>query len=235
MIPAGSPFVLAVCGLAAETRVASGPSIRTVAGGGDAKALALAIEREIAHGAVGIVSFGVAGALIPALRPGALIVAKAIISANGSWPVDERWSKAIAARLSDAISASIAGHDTIVPNPASKTSLQERTGASAVDMESHIAARIAAAHGLPFVALRAITDPLDRTLPPAALVAMRPGGAIDLPKVLRSIALSPRQLPQLLQIARDTKSALDALGHGRRALGRGLGYLDLDQLLVHVI
>lgn len=227
--------VLAVCGLAVEARLASGPGVRTVAGGGDARSLALAIEREVAAGAVAIISYGVAGALIASLAPGALIVADAIISASERLPVDARWARALRDRLPDAITATLAGHDGIVGDPRHKSSLHRSSGASAVDMESHIAARIAAAHGLPFVALRAIADPLARLLPPAASVAMRPGGGIDLPAVLWSIARSPAQLPQLARIARDTQKALGALGRARRLLGDRLGYTDLDQLLVDVV
>ncbi len=102
-------------------------------------------------------------------------------------------------------------------------------------MESHVAARVAAEHGLPFFALRAIADPLARTLPPATLIAMRPDGGIDLHAVMRSVAHRPRQLPQLMRIGLDARRALGALARGRRLLGDRLGYADLDELVLHVI
>ncbi len=51
-----------------------------------------------------------------------------------------------------------------------------RGGAIAVDMESHIAARVAAAHGLPFAILRVVSDRVDDEMPPAVLVSMGPKG-----------------------------------------------------------
>jgi adenosylhomocysteine nucleosidase len=227
--------VLVVCGLKVEARIARGSAVRTIAGGGNSAALADAIEREIANGIAGIISFGVAGALISPLRPGALIVAKSTIFEREILEAHEAWSATLMRSLPHAIHGSLAGSDRIVADRLDKDRLQRETGAAAVDMESHIAARAAAKHGLPFVALRAIADPLDRVLPPAALIAMRDQGGIDLAAVLGSIAKSPRQLPQLIAIARDTRRALSALGRGRRLLGTRLGYADLDQLPVDVV
>jgi adenosylhomocysteine nucleosidase len=227
--------VLVVCGLQVEARIARGPGVRTIAGGGNSIALAAAIEREIASGVVGIVSFGVAGALLSTLSPGALIVAQSTIFEGQVLSTNAAWSAALIKRLPYALNEPLAGSDRIVADRHDKDRLQRETGAAAVDMESHIAARVAAKHWLPFVALRAIADPLDRVMPPAALIAMRDHGGIDYAAVLASIARSPRQLPQLIAIARDTRRALSALGRGRRLLGARLGYADLDQLPVDVV
>jgi len=61
-----------------------------------------------------------------------------------------------------------------------KAKLYAATRASAADMESHVAARAARSRGLPFAALRVVSDAADRTLPPAACVALNPSGGIDL-------------------------------------------------------
>ena len=226
--------MLAVCGLAFEARLAAGPGVRTVAGAGRSLALAAAIDREVAAGAIAILSFGVAGALDPALRPGTLIVADRIVDGATNYAVNRPWSEALTKRIGMA-RAAMAGSDLIVGDPVEKARLRERTGAGAVDMESHVAARIAAAHGLPFAALRAIADPSERALPPAARVAMQADGRIDLANVLASLARTPGQLPLLLRVARDSQRASGALGRGRRLLGRGLGYPDLDQLAIDVV
>ena len=215
--------------------MAAGPGVRTVAGGGRSIALASAIEREVAAGAKAIISFGVAGALTPALGPGSLIVASAVVCTAGSYPVHAEWTSALLRRLPNAISAELAGSDTVVADPIGKARLHAQSGAIAVDMESHIAASIAAEHGLPFAALRAIADPLARTVPPAAAIALRAEGGIDMLAVLRSLAHTPRQFPLLLRIAFDARKALGALARGRRLLGDRLGYADFDELLLHVI
>ena len=232
----GAPgAVLAVCGVGLEARIAAGPGVRTLAGGGRSIALVRAIELEVAAGVGAIISFGVAGALVPALEPGALIVASAVVGAQGRFPVHAEWTAALLRKLPTAIGATLAGSDSVVADPSGKQRLHAQTGASAVDMESHIAARIAADRGLPFAALRAIADPSARSLPPAALVALRADGSIDALAVLRQLAHQPRQLSGLLRIAFDTQKALSALGRGRRLLGDRLGYADLDELLLHVI
>ena len=85
-------------------------------------------------------------------------------------------------------------------------------------MESHVAAPIAAAHGLPFAVLRVVCDPAERSLPPAALAAMREdGGRIS--AVLSSLMRSPGQFPDLLRLSRDARLAFGELRRCRVTLG----------------
>jgi hypothetical protein len=114
--------------------------------------------------------------------------------------------------------------DAPVADPSEKRSLYAQIGAAAVDTESHISARIAAAHQVPFVACRAIIDPADRRLPPAALSGLRPDGTADVAAVLRSVLQQPSQLPALVLTALDAWTARAALYRGRRMLGAGLGF-----------
>ena len=232
---ARSGALLAVCGLAAEARIVGSPEVRTVAGGGRSDALASAIEREIARGVRGLISFGVAGALVDGLQPGMLVVADSVIDGTRRHPVHAGWADAMASRLPGVRRVPLAGSDSIVGNAADKATLHAATGASLVDMESHIAARLAARHGLPFVVLRAVADPVRRSLPPAAMIAMRPGGGIALGAVLRSLARDPLQLPRLLRIGFDAQRALRSLDRAHRMLGVGLGDPDLDELPLDMV
>jgi adenosylhomocysteine nucleosidase len=93
-----------------------------------------------------------------------------------------------------------------------KTALYAATGAIAVDMESHIAARVAARHDLPFAIVRTISDSADHALPPAALVGMKPDGGVALGAILASLARNPAQLSALLRTGRDAGAAFKALG-----------------------
>ncbi len=68
-----------------------------------------------------------------------------------------------------------------------------------------------------------ISDTADRSLPPAALVAMKPDGAIALGRVLWSVAANPAQIPALIRTGRDSESAFAALARCAAALGPGLG------------
>src|SRR5437868_9959198 len=114
--------------------------------------------------------------------------------------------------------------DAPVADPLEKRLLHAQTGAAAVDMESHIAARIAAAHRVPFVACRAIIDAADKRLPPAALIGLRPDGTADIVAVFRSVVQQPGQLPTLVRTAIDSRIAGAALRRGRQLLGEGLGF-----------
>jgi hypothetical protein len=52
---------------------------------------------------------------------------------------------------------------------------------------AHLVARLADAHGLALAAVRVIIDPAHRAVPPAALLAMAPGGSADVSATLREI------------------------------------------------
>jgi hypothetical protein len=144
------------------------------------------------------------------------------------------WTGRLAARLPGAARGSFLGVDTIVASTAEKADLQRTTGALVVDMESHVAARVALRHRKPFAAARVVCDPAHRTLPPAARVAMKPDGRVDYAAVLRSLMMHPGQLPALIAAGRDAQRAFGSLLRGQRRLGPGLCGPDLGQLAVDV-
>jgi adenosylhomocysteine nucleosidase len=226
--------VVAVTGLAIEANIAAGPGVRTLAGGGDTQRLAAALEGEIARGANAVISFGIAGGLVETVGPGTWLVARAIVTPTSRWLCDAAWAGALVARLRGALTTDLAGVDAPVASPAAKRALRRVTGATAVDTESHIAAEIAKAHGLPFAAFRVIADPARRSLPAVARVALGRDGKIRGVAILGSLARRPGQLPLLMRTAIDAGTALRALSRGRRRLGRGLGYPNLGELLVDV-
>jgi hopanoid-associated phosphorylase len=226
--------VVAVTGLLREARIAAGPGVRALAGGGDARRLADALEGEIARGARAVISFGIAGGLIEEIDGGAWVVARAIVTADARWPCDAAWTSALAERLPGAIAADLAGADAPVMEAAAKRALHRATGAAAVDTESHVAAAVAASHGLPFAAFRVVADSARQRLPPAAALALMPDGRISGGAVLGSLARAPGQFPALLRTAVDARRAFRALLRGRRLLGPGLAYPDLGELLLDV-
>jgi hypothetical protein len=90
-------------------------------------------------------------------------------------------------------------------------------------MESHLAAEVAAAYGIPFAVCRTVIDPADRDLPPAAVVGLRNDGTPDMLAISRSVVRQPGQVPALVRIAIDAWSARGALLRGRRLLGPAFG------------
>jgi adenosylhomocysteine nucleosidase len=213
--------VIAIVGLAREAKIAAGPGVTAVVAGAAHAGLAQRLERAIADGGRAIISFGLAGGLDPDLRPGACVIGQAIVFEGERLSVDRRWADRLAARLPGARRADIAASDRPLADVAAKRALRRATGASAVEMESAIAAKLAAAHGLPFAALRVICDPAGRALPPAALAGFADDGETDFGAVLRSLAEVPGQLPALLRLAFDAWRAFAGLRRCRKALATG--------------
>jgi adenosylhomocysteine nucleosidase len=178
-----------------------------------ARAAAAALVRE---GAEALLSFGMAGALAPDLRPGELVLADRIATHDAEdLPLDSRWHRALYRGLG-AIGitvrvAAVAGSDQLATTREQKLALGAGTGALVVDMESHIAAAAAQRAGLPFAALRAVADPLDRAIPALALASLRADGSTDTLAVLAGLARQPLAIATLLRLGRDSARALSTL------------------------
>jgi hypothetical protein len=150
-------------------------------------------------------------------------VASTIVDQRNEFHTDASWSQSLLEKVPNAIGGRIAGVPAPVTHPEAKHALHERTGALAVDMESHIVARVAAAHGLPVAAIRVITDSAARELPKSALAAMRANGTIDLVAMIRSLARAPKEVPLLLRTARDAIVCTAVLRRSRRKAGKSFG------------
>jgi adenosylhomocysteine nucleosidase len=161
----------------------------------------------IEQGATAVISFGLAGGLDPALRPGALIIPSIVLSSADALSPDASLAERFGGFTGHVI---LAGSD-VVANACEKQRLFASWQAHAVDLESGAVARTAIAHGLPVLVVRAICDPAERDLPPAALIALDPDGRIGLANVLRSVLGQPSQIPGLLALARDAARARRAL------------------------
>lgn len=217
-----SGFVVAACGLALEARIAAGEGVRAVAGAVDRNRLASELEREVVRGADAILSFGIAGGLAPDLVAGTWIVGRGVIAGANYRRCDDAWTQRLLARLPGARFGDLAGSDAPIATADAKRALHAATSALAIDTESHIAADVAFAHGLPFAAFRVIADPVNRDLPPAAGVALTTHGNVDVLAVLRSLVAAPWQLPLLARTAIDAQIAFAALRRGRKRLGDDL-------------
>src|SRR2546430_14863991 len=213
--------VVAVTCLALEARIALGPGVAVICN--HASQLVASLEAAAKRGAAGIIRFGIAGGLAPDLNAGDWVVGSGVRTEQGHFPTDRGWARALLEVLPSAVHAEIVGTDASIAEPWEKRRLPLRTGAVAVDTESHVAARIAAAHRIPFAACRAVIDPADSVLPPAAVFGLRDDGTADVLAVLRSGVRQPSQLPALTRTALDARIAAAALRRGRRLLGAGLG------------
>jgi hopanoid-associated phosphorylase len=207
--------------MAFEAAIAAGPGVVTLCGPG-----AAGLARLPAGGAPawrGIISFGTAGGLDPALRPGTCVLAEAIVTGAGRFPVDARWLGALRACLPQAQQGTLAGVERPLCDAAAKLGLWRGSGACAVDMESHRAALFAQQLGLPFAACRVVADPGHRNLPRGAIAGMREDGTMALMPVLRALALEPGQLATMMRLVADAYAARRSLRAARAGVGVGFG------------
>lgn len=216
-------MILAVCGLTREAEIVAVDGVIAVAGGGDAVGLAKKLD-VLQGGITGVISIGLGGALSPHLKVGDVVIGERVIAGPDIFDCDSKWRVLLAARTGASYQGGIAASNRVIASAAAKADLFHASGgALVVDMESQVAARFAAKHGLPLAVLRVISDDASHALPPAALVAMQPDGGISIGRVLWSLARNPLQLPALISTGRHSEKAFKELLCCRRRLGRGLG------------
>jgi adenosylhomocysteine nucleosidase len=208
-----------VTGMVSEAKLLAGPGYAVVAAGGHAAATRAKAERLIRDGVTGLISFGIAGALDPSLRPGDVVVADAVIQPDGTRvECDADWQRKVLAKLPAARAGAVAGSSSAATTAPAKAALYAATSALIVDMESHHVADLARAHNLPFIIFRAVADTALDDLPEAALVGLNEEGRPAIGAVLLSLLKRPGQLPALIRVALRSRAALSALLGGRAAL-----------------
>lgn len=173
-------------------------------------------ERLLSQGVGALVSFGIAGGLDPNLIPGDLVLPDRITAVGQDAIATDpdlraRWQGAAAAAGLRPNGGSLLGGTHVVVGVAEKRRLHESSGAVAVDMESRVVAQAAAAAGVPFLAVRAVADPAGRPLPRAVIGSIGPAGAPRIGRVMGRVCLRPWEVPQLLQLRRDSDAALASL------------------------
>ena len=188
---------------------------------------ALGAEAFIDAGACGLLSFGVAGGLTAGVPAGALVLAETVFDGNRHYPTDTAWRNKINDSISDTcevISGTLAGTDRMISTLDGKQRLHGNSAAVACDMESHAVARIATSHGVPFVVIRAISDPHDRFVPSWVLQCLSPTGEVRIPALLWQAVQRPGSWRGLAGLSRDAKSAFGSLRSVAIRLGPGLRF-----------
>jgi len=210
-----APQIGIVVGIAAEAKAAHRLSANILCSGGRPDIAANQAHALIATGATTLMSFGIAGGLSSKLRAGSLVVADEVITEFDRYPAVASCASIIRAHVGP-----IYGSWTIVSTSSEKRSIRKRTGALAVDMESGPVARVAMEAGIPFIAIRAVADPVTHGLPPAALLPLDEKGQPNLLAVFGSILKNPAQIPALMGTGNQTRIALKRLRWAGHKLSR---------------
>src|ERR1700751_3720244 len=195
--------------------MAAGPGMVVICSSSDPKQLRSLLTVFDPSTIRGVISFGVAGGLDPSLKPGDIVLATEVVAGDARWlaglSLNDEVIASLALKRHRIIRGGLAGAEEVIVAQARKAALWLQTGAAAVDMESHIAAAYAAEAGLPFAALRVISDPASRALPELARAAIKPNGKIYLRTVLRGLVRNPRTLRALVSTGIDFNRALRSL------------------------
>jgi len=163
-----------------------------------------ASELLIAQGSTRLISWGCAAALSGTLKSGDLVLADTLIDSEGAQiSIRPDWHGYTKNLLSPALkvhTGSLAESKSIVATGQDKQHLHIKTSAVALDMETIAIAKVARQHKLPFLAIRAIADPVNMDLPKAINQALNDEGDIVIGKLLLFIALHPSELPGLIKL-----------------------------------
>jgi len=188
-------------------------SLLAVSGMGGALA-ALAARNLIDAGAGALMSFGLAGGLDPTLGAGTVVLPDLVISRAGArFLTSTGWREQLSATI--AKQRPVAGGTLLtslaaIGAVADKAAAFRETGAVAVDMESLGVAEVAAAHDLPFIAVRVIVDTAADVLPRAVVAASR-GGHLNIRRLIGGLAAAPLDLIALIRLARAYRAATRSL------------------------
>jgi nucleoside phosphorylase len=148
-----------------------------------------------------LISTGFAGALNGELQVGDLLLAKNFSTIE----LNEKRSSfsRLPIHMADLLTA-----PTLIDSSDERNKLARTSGAAAVDMETEFIARACAAHGIPLLSLRVITDTPREPFPaPAHVLFDIAKQRTDLPKLATFFLAHPNRSPRLIQFARRIANA----------------------------
>lgn len=187
--------------------------IRVCGMGGEAArraALDLCNQKKI----TGLISLGVAGALNGSLQSGDLVLPERVLLATKSYSTDSEWRIRIQHNLPKHINVvhdPLVTSTTVLSTEVDKRALASQSGGCAVDMESGAIAAVAAEKGIPFLAMRAISDPLHLSPPAALMTALQPDGRVKPVSLLTLLLKRSVSLSELLHLAPGMRAACKTL------------------------
>jgi adenosylhomocysteine nucleosidase len=156
-----------------------------------------------------LISTGFAGALDEEMQIGGLLLATNFSTLE----LNEKSSSVsrLPIHMADLFTA-----PTLIDSSEERTEIARTSGASAVDMETEFIARACAAHAIPLLSLRVITDtPRERFPAPAHVLFDIAKQRTNLPKLAAFFLTHPNRIRRLIQFAR-------RIAHARKTLADAL-------------
>jgi nucleoside phosphorylase len=162
-----------------------------------------------------LISAGFAGALNDQLQLGDLLLAKNFSTVR----TKENFShSSLQIHMADLLTV-----PALIDSRAERNKLALTSGAVAVDMETEFIARACAAHGIPVLSLRVISDTPTELFPaPANILFDIERQQTRMPKVAAYLVAHPHRIPRLIQFARRIAGARKILANALVATVRGL-------------
>ena len=210
-------MIAVVCAVPAERRALAGlagPELSLHLSGMGAAAAERTAASLVDAAPAAMIAAGFCGALADDLRVGDLVAAEAVLDERTGerFAADPRLLAAAPGRRGVIVSA-----ERIARTPAERARLE----GLAVDLESAAIARVASAAGIPFLALRAVTDERRHRLPDFDRI-MDAAGRLTPGAGLLHFVLHPREVPALVRLGPAVRRAGQSL---RQGLERMLGAL----------
>jgi adenosylhomocysteine nucleosidase len=201
-----------LCGLASEAAIAKKISRAEVGCAAARPQKARWLARELVKkGVTRLMSFGLAGGLEPGLPIGTMVLGTQVVSRDGLWTCDPAWLDDLSQKLPTAHCGGVWGSEILIPTPADKRALYEKSRCLIVDMESQCAAQIAAEANIPLAVVRAVCDDATVDLPPVVMPAIKEDGSTDYKHVLLHVLRHPTQIPALIHVGWSMNKAIRAL------------------------
>jgi adenosylhomocysteine nucleosidase len=181
---------------------ANRPGVRIGVTGVGANAARRAAEEATRHAVPpGLIMAGFCGALRSGLAVGDVVTASEVIDERGG-----RW----ACQNIGQPPARLLTATALVASPFEKHRLASRHHADIVDMESAVVAAVCHARGVPFLAVRAVSDAADTSLSPR-LVKLLSGAKVSPARAALAVFRQPSLIAEFRRLARDTRLAAKAL------------------------
>lgn len=185
--------------------------IAAATGEGPRKAARAAAALCARHRPALLVGAGVAGALSCDLVVGDILVARRVLDSTGTAPLPDAQLVARACAMPGARSGTLVSVDRPLVTAAEKAEWASKVGEApaAVDMESAAWARAAAAHGVGYLVIRAVSDDALEELPGYLSRCMDRDGGIRRSAVAMRALTQPSTIPTLLQMRRRVRDCAE--------------------------